>query len=222
MDKNKPLIILKQALSLNGYLDNVSPVTFSNVEDQGEVQILRSKVDAILVGSGTIINDNPNLVVKNSALVKLRLENNKSKQPLRIVITGIRKIPKNSNIFTDTYGKPLIICNEINKSYYSEIADTITYNEKLNLQDLLVELKDQNLNTVLVEGGAKIAQKFLENKLVDIMRLAYTSKIISNNEATKLNSNTSIMARPIVKRLDNMYSVYYCLKESTQTANFLL
>jgi diaminohydroxyphosphoribosylaminopyrimidine deaminase/5-amino-6-(5-phosphoribosylamino)uracil reductase len=91
ISKGRPYIIWKIATTMDGYsaaLDGTSK-WITCAESRADVQRLRSESDAIVVGTGTVLNDNPSLVPRGDV-----------RRPLRIVV-GTRTIPSNFNVYND-------------------------------------------------------------------------------------------------------------------------
>lgn len=138
--KKRPYIILKAAISRDGKIapdpalrKKREPYWLTGPKARREVHQLRSKVDAILVGSGTVIADDPQLTVRGRGPVR---------QPLRIILGRRHHIPKNSQIFGP--GGPLLITHP------------------KNLRLFLKKLAQKEITSILVEGGAKIYRSFLK------------------------------------------------------------
>ena len=219
----KPLIILKQAMSCDGFLDssrdNKSREVFSNDKDYLSVQRLRSRVDAILVGSGTLINDNPSLTVRESKFVAERIALNKSAQPLRVVLLGKRPIPHGCVLPEDGLGPVLILKPEavdLSLDGYSQVTVVSYKGTHLEIELLCQILSDHSVSSLLVEGGANLALQFIEGGFVDLLRLAYSPKLVLDNNATKilpLSSKIISTTKPRIENLESMYAVWYALTE---------
>jgi diaminohydroxyphosphoribosylaminopyrimidine deaminase/5-amino-6-(5-phosphoribosylamino)uracil reductase len=138
----RPLVTLKMASTLDGQaaaLDGTSQwITQEAARD--DVHRLRSEQDAIIVGSGTVIADNPALTVRTAGY--------SGRQPLPVVVAGRRPIPEDARILT---ANPLV--------YES--------NTRVDLEALIDDLGDRGMVSVMVEGGPTLARSFVEGRLVD-------------------------------------------------------
>ena len=90
--KKEPWVILKLAMTLDGYLVVPGRRWVTGEPARAEVQKLRAGCDAILVGAETLRKDNPKLTVRTGRV---------GEQPLRVVVTRSGKLPKGANLFRD-------------------------------------------------------------------------------------------------------------------------
>jgi diaminohydroxyphosphoribosylaminopyrimidine deaminase/5-amino-6-(5-phosphoribosylamino)uracil reductase len=128
--KKEPWVILKLAMTLDGYLVVPGRRWVTGEPARAEVQKLRAGCDAILVGAETLRKDNPKLTVRTGRV---------GEQPLRVVVTRSGKLPKGANLFRDR-----------NKER------TLVYRKNRWL-DVLKDLYRRGVSRLLVEGGAVVA-----------------------------------------------------------------
>lgn len=138
----KPFVTVKIATDINGSVDDLSEDAgrFTSQECLVKVHELRKDCDAILVGSNTVIRDDPSLTVR---LVET------DRQPLRVVIDPNNRIPSNSKILNDGFGT-----RHLNEDFRG-------------LEAMLDMLGDLEVQRLLVEGGPTTIAHFLEQDLVD-------------------------------------------------------
>jgi diaminohydroxyphosphoribosylaminopyrimidine deaminase/5-amino-6-(5-phosphoribosylamino)uracil reductase len=148
--KHRPYIILKWAQSEDGFLDRIRkdrtempPVLLSTPVTRLMVHKLRSEVQAIMAGTNTVILDNPSLTVRYWA----------GRSPLRVTIDRNRRIPKSAHLLDGKH--PTLV--------YGETAD----NSIQFLKNILGDLFERNIHSLLVEGGAQLHRSFLEAGLWD-------------------------------------------------------
>ena len=189
--KKRPYVIAKWAMSLDGktkvnYHDEKQ---ISNQKSQIHTHHLRHCVDAILIGSATAIADNPKLTVR-SMLV--------NKQPLRIVLASHGNLPFNLEIFNPNLaGKTIIVVTKNVNKLWLKIAkekgiivwQVKEENERIDLHVILIKLAEENISSLLVEGGETIHAEFFAQNLVDEVQVYLAPKIISklNNKITLKN-----------------------------------
>lgn len=143
VEKGRPWVTLKKALHRDGSVP--SKHVTSEEQDKWAHVKLRAAHDAILVGSGTVVEDNPQLNVRPvGALHATPL------QPRRIILDPHNEIPPDATVLTD-----------------SDAERTLVIKEKLPIPELLERLKEEGIASVLVEGGTRVWRSFEESGLVD-------------------------------------------------------
>lgn len=163
--KKRPYIILKWAQTADGFIapkiqEKREPVWITNQYSKQLVHKWRSEEQAILVGTNTAIADNPKL---NTRLWK-------GENPVRVVIDKDLKIPQESALFDGTI-KTIVLTENEKKSDNNNLAF-----EKLDFQQDLPNqicevLYRHNLQSVIIEGGLKTLQTFIDNNLWDEARV---------------------------------------------------
>jgi diaminohydroxyphosphoribosylaminopyrimidine deaminase/5-amino-6-(5-phosphoribosylamino)uracil reductase len=129
--KKEPWVILKLAMTMDGYLVVPGRRWVTGEPARAEVQKLRAGCDAILVGAETLRKDNPKLTVRKALL---------GEQPWRVVVTRSGKLPKGANLFRDRYKDR-----------------TLVYRKK-KWSEVLKDLHRRGVSRLLVEGGAEVAE----------------------------------------------------------------
>lgn len=169
----KPYVIVNCAMSLDGKiaLPSREQTPISCKEDIKRVHRLRNECDAILVGIGTVLTDDPSLLVKEE-YVKMK----KPKQLLRIVLDSELRIPQNAKILKD--GETMIVTTtdrintNINKRGIVKCG-----NGKVDIKKLMRMLSEKGIKKLLVEGGETVIWEFLNSGLVDEL-MVYIAPII--------------------------------------------
>ena len=166
--KKRPYIILKWAKSKDNFIAPINqekPFWMTCEKSKKLVHSWRAEEDAILVGRKTVVADNPSLTVRMS----------EGKNPLRIVIDKELKLNEKSNVFDDQ--AETIVFNNIK----STIVDKTTYLKadfnNLN-QDILNQLYNRDILSVIIEGGAITINSFIEKNLYDEIRIFTTDKFL--------------------------------------------
>lgn len=180
-EKKRPYIILKWAQSQDGFMDKKRTDTCPTINwitEPNTKQLThkwRSEEDAILIGKNTAINDNPELTTR---VVD-------GKNPIRIVVDRKLKLPKDLKIFNSE--AKTIILNELK----NEGNDSILY-KKVNFESFFDDLWsvciENDIISLIVEGGAFTINQFIENDLWDEARVL-TGKpfFVGGIKAPKLN-----------------------------------
>ena len=152
--KKRPYITLKWAESIDGYIDidrkDGNPVVLSSPLTSMLVHKRRAESDAIMVGTHTALLDNPSLTVRNWY----------GKNPSRIVLDKDLSLPDSLNLFDGQVSTLVFTAkkheNKNNVSYIS-----IDYDRNI-LPEVLKQLQIRNLQSLLVEGGSKLLQSFID------------------------------------------------------------
>lgn len=162
-ENKRPYIILKWAETKDGFVapiakNEIKPIFISNTYSQQLVHKLRSAEHAILVGTKTVLADNP----------KLNIRSWSGENPIRVVLDNTLRIPKNSNIL-DGSTKTIIITSAKDKNIVSSknlIFEEIDFSKNIAKQVCEVLSKYQ-IQSLIVEGGTQTLQTFIDEKLWD-------------------------------------------------------
>jgi diaminohydroxyphosphoribosylaminopyrimidine deaminase/5-amino-6-(5-phosphoribosylamino)uracil reductase len=195
MKTGLPFITSKIAMSLDGRVAMRSGESkwITSEASRADVQILRSQNQAILTGSGTILNDNPMLTVRNKKL---------QSKPLRVIIDSSNSITdKSLNIFSSD--SETLILNPTNSK--------ILKNGKIDLKSALIKLGEMGINNVLLESGSGLNAAMMESSLIDEF-IIYTAPVI-------LGSDAQAMMELPFKKMSEKISLN--ILELTQVANDL-
>lgn len=178
----KPFIILKLAATLDG---KIATFTGDSKWIGSELQRkyahrLRNKVDAILVGIGTVLRDNPELTV--------RLGKKSNRQPTPIVLDSRLKIPVESNLIahqrnpiiaTTQLADPIKL-KDLEKTGAKVLVIEQDENGQVDILKLVKKLGEMGITSVLVEGGGDVGASFLKKGIVDKVVFFYAPKIIGS------------------------------------------
>ncbi|MGB3776576.1 MAG: bifunctional diaminohydroxyphosphoribosylaminopyrimidine deaminase/5-amino-6-(5-phosphoribosylamino)uracil reductase RibD [Leeuwenhoekiella sp.] len=161
-EKKRPFIILKWAETLDGFIapDPITrtknePVWITNSHSLQRVHQLRASEQAILVGTNTVIQDNPSLTTRDF----------QGENPLRVVVDRELKIPLGSTVLNGQ-SKTLIITEKQQEN--SENLEYITVDFSENLPQKICDiLFTMQIQSMIIEGGAKTLQSFIDAELWD-------------------------------------------------------
>jgi riboflavin-specific deaminase-like protein len=188
---DRPYTIVSCAVSLDGYLDDTSPrrLILSGPQDLDEVDELRARADAILVGAGTIRADNPRLLVRAPARVAAREAAGRPPHPLRVTVTGRGDLDPAARFFVGP-GVPLVYGTAAAapraRASLGERALVIDAGPELSLAAVLHDLySERGVLTLLAEGGALILRDLLAGNLVDELRLAIAPFFVGDAAAPR-------------------------------------
>lgn len=170
----RPEVIVKIAVSRDGKIgiSGGGQVAITGAAARQRVHQMRSEYDAILVGVGTAIADDPELTC--------RLPGKEDRSPIRLVLDPLARLPLSSRLATNATLVPtIVVCgpdapDEAKAALNSLGVETLTVRfsgEGLDLPQLLGELARRGISTLMVEGGAVTVSAFLKAGLVDRIAL---------------------------------------------------
>ncbi len=163
IEQGRPYIILKWAQSADGFLDQQPRKErmvqrISGPETDVLVHRWRSEEQAILVGSRTVINDDPQLTVRHVA----------GRSPLRVVIDRGNKVPSGSKMFNDA-APALLLTAALRKDV--SIEQHVLRSGEDPIDALLIQLHRRPVRSLLVEGGGELLRHFIERGIWDEARV---------------------------------------------------
>lgn len=180
--KQRPFVTLKAAATLDGKIatHTLDSKWITSEEARYDVHTLRSENQAILVGAGTVIEDDPELTS--------RIPNGRN--PLRIVLDSKLRIPLDAKLVTDGLADTWIFTSqqvdESKKAALQERGIRIfeTSGEiRVDLQDVMRILGENSISSLFIEGGGTINASFLENNLIDKVVLYFAPKLVGGKNA---------------------------------------
>ena len=175
----RPRVIVNAAMSLDGKiaLHDGRPVRLSNEADLERVHRLRASVDAILVGVGTILKDDPRLTVKSAS--------GSTRNPLRIVLDSNGRTPAAAHVLDGQAATLIVTSDECDRTFAN--ADVLRCGKKqVDLAALMARLSERGVKSVLVEGGSTVIWSFLRGAVVDELKIFVASVVLGGQSAPTL------------------------------------
>ena len=173
--KKRPYVVLKLALSADGMIaaepGQRTPITGAEVK--ARTHLLRAQADAILVGLGTVLTDDPDLTC--------RLPGLEHRSPIRVVADSRLATPKTSQLLKTAARVPvwlLSLSAAAAAAGVEVLACRPDDHGRVDLADALAQLAERGVNRILAEGGARLARSLLEKGLVDEFLLFRSPRIL--------------------------------------------
>ncbi len=197
-----PLVTAKWAMTLDGQIatDTGDSRWVSSPESRQAAHYLRHQVGAMLVGTGTMLADNPTLTARPEGPGVLEIVH----QPLRVFLDARGNVPPTAHIFTKAGGQVIAVTSETcpkerRDQWQAAGAEVwiVEENHKgLEVDQVLVKLGQRGVNHVLCEGGGFLHGTMIERGLVDEVEIYLAPKVIGNakGRAPVRNMNLSKMA----------------------------
>lgn len=158
-EKKRPYVILKWAQTVDGYLDTFrveglglrdsAPLVISTPLLKQLVHQQRAENMAIMVGTRTVLLDNPRLLTTHWS----------GRNPIRVTLDRHGVLPADSRIFSDE-------------------SETIVYRDQTDWQFVLDDLARRNIHSILVEGGAVLLSRILESGIYDEVHVEVATDVV--------------------------------------------
>lgn len=194
-----PFVTLKTAMTLDGKISTRTGDSkwISSEESRRLVHLMRNEYDAVLVGSDTVIHDDPSLTVRHGK---------NRRKPIRVIVDGTLRISMASVVVTTASKIPTIIVTT-SKAPMKKIdaltnmgVDVITATERgshVVLSWLLEELGRRGVMSLLVEGGGRLAAAMLDECLIDRVLFFIAPKIIGGPNCVLPSHGVALMAEAL-------------------------
>jgi diaminohydroxyphosphoribosylaminopyrimidine deaminase/5-amino-6-(5-phosphoribosylamino)uracil reductase len=181
-----PLVISKVGMSLDGKIGTMggNDHWITSPESREFGQQLRLSADALLVGIGTVLSDDPELTYRGGA--------DKARPLLRVILDAQLRIKASARLFQSERRAPvLIFCSreavqrrgaELEEQG-AEIVPVPSSGDELDLRAVLQELGKRNVLGLLVEGGSRVHWSFLSSQLVDKFYFIIAPLVLGGKDA---------------------------------------
>ena len=176
-----PFVTLKLALTLDGHTAdrNAQSKWITGEKARAEVQRMRRRADAVMVGSGTVLADNPSLLCRLPGGGEL----------MRVIVDGSGRTPPTAQVYTDNAASRTIIATTARnaKAWAKNGAQVWMFKPgrtgRLPLRQLMRRLGDAGLLHILCEGGAELAGALHDAGLVDEYCFFYAPAVLGDMKA---------------------------------------
>lgn len=182
-NNKKPFVILKLAATLDGKTATKTGDSkwITNKKSRAFAHKIRHMSDAVLIGANTLKKDNP--------LLTSRIKGMETKDPIRIVLDTNLSIKENSKVLNnDSSAKTIIVIgpdvDKQKKQKFVGKADIIEVplkKGKLDLNALMIKLKERSIISLMIEGGSKVAGSALRQGIVNKICFFFAPKLLGSN-----------------------------------------
>jgi len=182
----RPFVFINSAMSADGKISTIDrrQVRISGREDLARVDQLRAESDAVMVGVGTVLADDPGLGVKSDQLRRARQERGLSESPLRIVADSHARTPPTARVL----GPGCILA--VSRSAPAERLKLLSRHseiicsgeDRVDLKELFSLLNERGIERIMVEGGASLNWSLVSLGLVDEIYI-YMGPILIGGES---------------------------------------
>ncbi len=194
----RPYVFINAAMSADGKISAYTrkQIPISGDQDFCRVDRLKCGVDAIMVGIGTVLSDDPSLTVKSEELRKERLDRGMDENPIRIIADSLARTPVDADILVKGDGRRVIL---VSKSAPPERADrlraagaeiVVAGEHRVDLASALEHLYGMGVRRLMVEGGGRLNWSLLSQGLVDKVYVYVGNMILGGESSPTLADGT--------------------------------
>jgi 5-amino-6-(5-phosphoribosylamino)uracil reductase len=187
----RPYVLLSCGISIDGYLDNATEkrLLLSNDADFDRVDAVRAECDAILVGAGTVRQDNPRLLVRSQARRDERVARGLRPTPVKVTVTGRAKLDPSAQFFAAGDIDKIVYCasSTLDEALerLGQVATVVDSGEPVDLCRVMADLHTRGVGRLMVEGGRTMHTQFLTAGLVDELHLVIAPFFVGDSRAPR-------------------------------------
>jgi len=204
----RPHVVVNVAISADGKLSTRErrQVKISGSEDFERVDRLKAGCDAVMVGIGTVLADNPSLTIKSEELKRERRAQGWDEHPIRVVVDSTARIPFASSILTRGTGKRVVAVSQradpLTVAGLKKIATVIVAGEQeVDLAALIDRLGAMGVRQLMVEGGGTLIAGLFAAGLVDELYTFVGNIVIGGKDAPTLADGAGFVREAEFSRL---------------------
>lgn len=204
----RPFVFVNIAMSADGKISTRErrQVRISGSEDFARVDRIKAGSDAVMVGIGTVLADNPSLTVKSPELRAERVAAGKDEHPIRVVVDSAGRTPPDADILHKGAGRRIVAVSrtapqERVEALREHAAVVVAGDEAVDLRALLAELHRQGVRRLMVEGGGTLIWALFEQGLVDELQTFVGNIVIGGKDAPTPADGTGFLREADFARL---------------------
>jgi len=186
-------VVVNAAMSADGKLASRrrEQLAISGPEDFDRVDQLRADSDAVLVGVGTVIADDPSLTVDDENRRAARESRGDPANPARVIADSRIRTPPDATVLDDAAETFLLVSEAAPTDFIEQLEDAGAYvlvagENRVDLTTALAKLDGEGIDRLMVEGGGELIFSLFEAGLVDELRVYVGPKVIGGREAPTL------------------------------------
>jgi 5-amino-6-(5-phosphoribosylamino)uracil reductase len=188
---DRPYTLLSCGMSIDGYVDDAGAdrLLLSNDADFDRVDAVRASCDAILVGAGTIRQDNPRLLVRSPGRQRDRVGRGLPPTPLKVTVTSSCDLDPQARFFTLGTVDKLVYCASRSVPHarvrLGGVATVVDAGDPVDLCGVTSDLYTRGVRRLMVEGGGSVHTQFLTAGLVDELQLVVAPLFVGDSRAPR-------------------------------------
>jgi 5-amino-6-(5-phosphoribosylamino)uracil reductase len=187
----RPYTLLSCGMSIDGYVDTADEerLLLSNDADFDRVDAVRAGCDAILVGAGTVRQDNPRLLVRSAQRRQARVEQGRRPTPVKVTVTGSCDLDATAAFFTVGEVDKLVYCATPAlaraRAKLGAVATVVDGGDPVDLHRVTADLSGRGIERLMVEGGGTMHTQFLAAGLADELHLVVAPFFVGDSRAPR-------------------------------------
>jgi 2,5-diamino-6-(ribosylamino)-4(3H)-pyrimidinone 5'-phosphate reductase len=186
-------VVVNAATSADGKLSSKrrEQIAISGPDDFDRVDALRAESDAVMVGVGTVLADDPHLTLDDPERQVARRERDATAHPARVVADSRARTPTDARILDDEATTYVFVSEAAPTERIEELAAAgarlvTAGDERVDVSSALASLEEEGVERLMVEGGGELLFSLFAADLVDELRLFVGSKLIGGRDAPTL------------------------------------
>ncbi len=187
----RPYTLLSCGMSIDGYVDDTTEerLLLSNEADFDRVDAVRAQCDAILVGAGTIRQDNPRLLVRSAERRAARIARGEDPDPVKVTVTGSCHLDPEASFFTAGAADKLVYCAtsafDSARKLLDGRATVVDAGDPVDVRMVSADLGARGVRKLMVEGGGRMHTQFLSAGLADELQLVVAPFFVGDSRAPR-------------------------------------
>ncbi len=223
---DRPYTLLSCGMSIDGYLGSATPqrLALSNDADFDRVDAVRASCDAILVGAGTVRNDNPRLLVRSQTRRDERMARGLAPSPIKVTVTERVELDACADFFTTGDTEKLVYCASPTvagaRERLGRLATVVDGGEPVDMRQMSEDLYSRGVHRLMVEGGGMVHTQFLIADLADELHLVIAPFFVGESEARRFVGDGRFPWNPDrrarlaqVRQIDDVVLLRYALSD---------
>ncbi|MFO7833612.1 MAG: 2,5-diamino-6-(ribosylamino)-4(3H)-pyrimidinone 5'-phosphate reductase [Halohasta sp.] len=186
-------IVVNAAMSADGKLSSRrrEQIEISGPEDFDRVDRIRQTVDAVAVGIGTVLADDPHLTLDDPQRQQQRREQGRPANPARVVVDSRGRTPPDGRICDDAAPTYVLVSSAAPDERREALREAgaeliVAGDERVDLPAAFTDLEAAGIERLLVEGGGELIFSVIENDLIDRLTVYIGSLVIGGRDAPTL------------------------------------